>query len=144
MLDYHFKVTGMNGGQSRKADVALAFAAKQALDRFALPSHNHIAHDGDPIQYQGQRSGVYRRLMCQPVPLERFKALSGRHIQSEARRQAHRLLREDIDAAWGEECMVQRHLFRVFGGAVRPRHPINTQPRGFARLDEAFEATFDV
>lgn len=144
MLDYQFKVTGMVGGQSRKADIALAFATQQALTRFAAAAHSVVRHDGSPYWDESLKITTYGRLMQIPAEAERFRALPGLNIEYEARCQAHRLLREDIDAAWGGEYTVQRHQYRVRGGAIHPRQPINTQPRGFARLDEAFEATFNV
>lgn len=142
MLDYEFKVTDV-AGQSRAADKALSFAISQALPRLALAAHCHLDRGGMNITYE-RRHGVYPRLMAQPVAPERFLALRGLSIESEARRQSHRLLREDFDAAYGSECMVQRHLYRALGGRIEPRQPVNTQPRGFARLDDAFEATFNV
>jgi hypothetical protein len=143
MLDYQFKVSDVPG-QSRAADKALAFAISRALPRLALSAHTNVDRVGHPLVTIPGRTPTYSRLMCQPLPLERFQSLRGLNIESEARRQSHRLLREDFDAAYGSECMVQRHLYRALGGCIEPRQPVNTQPRGFARLDEAFEATFNV
>lgn len=126
------------------SDLNLAFAVAGAMRRFDLPAHSHICATGEQARGTIAHASVYELLRRLGCDISRYRALPGKDIGREAARQQHRLLREDIDAAWGDEGNVPAHYYRVGNACVHPRRPVNTEPRGYAGLDLAFEATFNV
>lgn len=139
-----------------KNDAAYAFALRNAMHRLSKPTTGNLGVSGEHIGCvsvgaKGTRPMAVREQLL-PHGTRMGRALRGIDLASEARRESYRLLYEDFDAAWGRDDNCGSHLdvARVHGmmlgnGAHRigePHLPVNTQPRGYARLNEAFEETF--